>query len=332
MVAATFDEGRAAWDLTLDDGSIVAATAVVCAVGQLGRPGIPDIPGRELFAGPSWHSARWDHAVDLTGRRVAVVGTGASVVQFVPEIAAVAAHVDVYQRSAPYVLPKSNQPYRGVRKAVFGNLSAARKADRLRVFLYGELLTSGLVFSPRLLAGPRALWQRQFRAQVTDPELRAKCVPDYVLGCKRVAFSSNWYPALARPDVSLVTDPTDPIGPGGTRAGSLALPKRLGKANMRLTGNTQVTCTDCRESGMARRSANPSDLVRAVVDEVSWYMSQHKVSRAELAQSMGVSPGRVSQILSGDENLTLRTLSSVVSALGAEATFTLRPAAEAGHL
>lgn len=83
---------------------------------------------------------------------------------------------------------------------------------------------------------------------------------------------------------------------------------------------------------MARRSANPSDLVRAVVDEVSWYMSQHKVSRAELAQSMGVSPGRVSQILSGDENLTLRTLSSVVSALGAEAAFTLRPAAEAGHL
>jgi transcriptional regulator with XRE-family HTH domain len=83
---------------------------------------------------------------------------------------------------------------------------------------------------------------------------------------------------------------------------------------------------------MARRSANPSDLVRAVVDEVSWYMTQHKVSRAELAQSMGVSPGRVSQILSGDENLTLRTLSSVVSAVGAEATFSLRPAVEAGHL
>jgi len=215
VVAAAFDEGRAAWDLTLDDGSIVAATAVVCAVGQLGRPGIPDIPGRELFSGPSWHSARWNHEVALTGRRVAVVGTGASAVQFVPEIAAVAAHVDVYQRSAPYILPKSNQPYRGVRKAVFGSLPAARKADRLRVFLYGELLTSGLVLSPRLLAGPRALWQRQFRAQVTDPELRAKCVPDYVLGCKRVAFSSDWYPALARPEVSLVTDPIQRIAPHG---------------------------------------------------------------------------------------------------------------------
>lgn len=83
---------------------------------------------------------------------------------------------------------------------------------------------------------------------------------------------------------------------------------------------------------MARRSADPSDLVRAIVDEVSWYMSQHKVSRADLAQSMGVSPGRVSQILSGDENLTLRTLSSVVSALDAGARFTLRPAAEAGRL
>jgi cation diffusion facilitator CzcD-associated flavoprotein CzcO len=218
ITAAAFDEASAAWDLALDDGSAVHATAVVCAVGQLGRPFIPAIPGREEFTGPSWHSAQWNHEVDLAGRRVAVVGTGASAVQFVPEIAKVAAHVDVYQRSAPYVLPKSNPPYQGVRQAMFARSPALRKADRLRIFLYGELLTSGIVVSPKLLAGPVLLWRRQFHAQVTDPELRAKCVPDYVLGCKRVVFSSDWYPALARPNVELVTDPIERIVPDGVVA------------------------------------------------------------------------------------------------------------------
>ncbi len=111
VAAAEFDERRALWNLTLSDGGTLQAAAVVSAVGQLNRPAMPDIAGREDFAGPSWHSARWDHDADLTGRRVAVVGTGASAIQFVPEVARTAAHVDVYQRSAPYVLPKSDHPY-----------------------------------------------------------------------------------------------------------------------------------------------------------------------------------------------------------------------------
>jgi cation diffusion facilitator CzcD-associated flavoprotein CzcO len=90
-----------------------------------------------------------------------------------------------------------------------------RKADRLRVFLYGELLTSGLVVSPKMLAAPMQLWRRQLRTQIADPELRARCVPDYVLGCKRVAFSNDWYPALARPDTELVTEPIERIVPDG---------------------------------------------------------------------------------------------------------------------
>src|SRR6516225_1783527 len=111
VTTAAFDERHAVWDLTLDDGSTLQASAVVCAVGQLGRPALPDIAGRDEFAGPSWHSGRWNHEVDLAGRRVAVIGTGASAIQFVPEIAKVAAHVDVYQRTAPYVLPKADRPY-----------------------------------------------------------------------------------------------------------------------------------------------------------------------------------------------------------------------------
>jgi cation diffusion facilitator CzcD-associated flavoprotein CzcO len=214
VASAEFDEPRAVWTLTLDDGSTLEATAVVCAVGQLGRPILPDIPGRDDFAGPSWHSARWNHEVDLRGRRVAVVGTGASAIQFMPEIAKVASHVDVYQRTPPYVLPKADRPYRDAELTLFDRVPAVRKADRLRIFLYGELLTSGFVLSPKILAAPMAMWRRQLRA-ISDPELRAKCVPDYVMGCKRVVFSNDWYPALTRPNVDLVTDQIDWILPDG---------------------------------------------------------------------------------------------------------------------
>jgi cation diffusion facilitator CzcD-associated flavoprotein CzcO len=211
VTAAEFDEDAAIWTLTLDDGSTVATRAVITALGQLGRPALPGIDGRDTFAGPSWHSARWNHQVDLAGQRVAVVGTGASAIQFVPEIAKAAAHVDVYQRTPPYVLPKADGPYR----AVFGRVPAVRRADRLRIFLYGELLTSGFVLSPKVLAVPMAMWRRQLRTQVADPELRGRCIPDYVMGCKRVVFSDDWYPALTRPDVELVTDPIERIVPAG---------------------------------------------------------------------------------------------------------------------
>jgi cation diffusion facilitator CzcD-associated flavoprotein CzcO len=213
--SASFDPRLSAWNLTISDGTTVQATALVSAVGQLGKPALPDIEGRDSFAGPSWHSGRWNHDVDLSGQRVAVIGTGASAIQFVPEIAKVAGHVDVYQRSAPYVLPKADRPYRDAELAVFERLPAVRKADRLRIFLYGELLTSGFVLSPKLLAGPMQMWRRQLNRQIADPELRAKCVPDYVMGCKRVTFSNDWYPALARPNVDLVTDPIARIEQAG---------------------------------------------------------------------------------------------------------------------
>jgi cation diffusion facilitator CzcD-associated flavoprotein CzcO len=213
--AADFDEPSALWKLTLSDGGTLEATSVVSAVGQLGSPALPDIPGREDFAGPSWHSGRWNHDVNLAGLRVAVIGTGASAIQFVPEIAKVAGHVDVYQRTAPYVLPKGDRPYREVEQVLFDRLPVLRKADRLRIFLYGELLTSGFVLSPKLLAGPMRLWRRQLDRQIADPQLRAKCVPDYVMGCKRVAFSNDWYPALTRPNVDLVTDKIERIGSDG---------------------------------------------------------------------------------------------------------------------
>src|SRR5215475_2494386 len=180
VASASFDADRAGktgagWEVALADGSTLQATSVVCAVGQLGRPALPDIPGRDEFAGPSWHSGQWNHDVSLAGRRVAVIGTGASAIQFVPEIAKQASHVDVFQRTAPYVLPKADRPYRTAEQVIFDRLPLVRKADRLRIFLYGELLTSGFVLSPKLLAGPMAMWRRQLNKQIADKELRAKC-------------------------------------------------------------------------------------------------------------------------------------------------------------
>jgi cation diffusion facilitator CzcD-associated flavoprotein CzcO len=215
VISAEFDEPAAVWNLALDDGTTLEASAVVCAVGQLGRPALPDIPGRDSFGGPSWHSGQWNHDVDLAGRRVAVIGTGASAIQFVPEIARTAGHVDVYQRTPPYVLPKMDRPYRTAEQVFYDRVPAVRKADRLRIFLYGELLTSGFVVSQKMLAGPMQLWRRQLNGQIADPELRAKCVPDYVMGCKRVVFSNDWYRTLARPNVSLVTDEIERIAPEG---------------------------------------------------------------------------------------------------------------------
>jgi cation diffusion facilitator CzcD-associated flavoprotein CzcO len=225
IASAGFDERRAVWNLTLAGGDTLQAAALVSAVGQLNRPALPNIAGRDDFAGPAWHSARWNHGVDLTGRRVAVVGTGASAIQFVPEIAKAAAHVDVYQRTPPYVLPKPDRPYRHAEQVLFDRFPMARKADRLRIFLYGELLTSGFVLSPKFLAAPMQMWRRQLRTQITDPRLREKCVPDYVMGCKRVLFSNDWYPTLTRPNVDLVTDPIERIAGDGVVTADGALRK-----------------------------------------------------------------------------------------------------------
>jgi cation diffusion facilitator CzcD-associated flavoprotein CzcO len=250
VTSAEFEQAAGHWHIRLGDGGSIDATSVVCAVGQLGRPALPDIPGRGEFAGPSWHSGRWNHDVDLTGKRVAVVGTGASAIQFVPEVAKEAARVDVYQRTPPYVLPKADRPYRAAEQAIFDRLTLVRKADRLRIFLYGELLTSGFVLSPRLLAGPMAMWRRQLNTQIPDPELRAKCVPDYVMGCKRVVFSKDWYPALARPNVDLVTEPIERItadgvvSADGTTRGADAIVYGTGFTSVEFLAPMQLTGLD----------------------------------------------------------------------------------------
>lgn len=215
---AAWDPAAAHWRLVLTDTTTITASVVVSAVGQLTRPVRPDIPGRDRFDGASWHSAEWDHEEDLTDKRVAVIGTGASAIQFVPEISKRALRVYVFQRSAPYILPKVDHHYEGLTGA-WHRVPLLARLDRLRTFLYGELLTSAYVASDRMADYVTSQWRRHLEDQIADPHLRAKATPDYKVGCKRIGFSNDWYPALAADHVDLVTDRVTAITPDGVRTG-----------------------------------------------------------------------------------------------------------------
>ncbi|MGW6447363.1 flavin-containing monooxygenase [Lentzea sp. NPDC055074] len=210
VVAATFDESRNRWSVALADGDVVEADVLVCAVGQLTTPSIPALPGLGRFAGEVFHSAGWRHDVDLRGRRVAVVGTGASAAQFVPEIAPLTEHLTVFQRSAPHVLPKPDAPLTG------RSHPARLRAARGGVWLAGETLTRLLNsrLSRSLVSAVAAAHRRR---QVRDRVLRAALKPTTRPGCKRVLFSNDWYPALARPDVDVVAERITEVTPHGLR-------------------------------------------------------------------------------------------------------------------
>ncbi|MGZ6752114.1 MAG: flavin-containing monooxygenase [Nocardioides sp.] len=209
------------WQVTARDGSTYEADLVVSAVGQLSNPVVPDLPGAETFAGPAFHSAQWRHDVDLRGKRVAVVGTGASAIQFVPGIVDDVAALSVFQRSAPYVVPKPDQEYRPRHHALFRRFPRTLAAERTMVFHLTEQLNRALgedtARSRATLAAVRAAWRAYLRLQVPDPALRAKLVPDYPIGCKRLLFSNAWYPALARDHVEVVTERVDTVEPAGVR-------------------------------------------------------------------------------------------------------------------
>jgi cation diffusion facilitator CzcD-associated flavoprotein CzcO len=205
VTGAAFDEARGLWRVETRGGETFEANVFVPAVGQLSRPALPDIPNRESFAGDAFHSARWDHDVDLTGKRVAVIGTGASAVQFVPELRKRAQHVTVFQRTPPYVMAKSDPRYRRWQHWLFEHLPPTQLLGRLRIFLLAEYATYAMTRHP-VLAKMFELRTAQLRRRhITDPELRAKLKPAYPLGCKRILFTNDYLPALAQPDVDVET-------------------------------------------------------------------------------------------------------------------------------
>ncbi|GGK73139.1 4-hydroxyacetophenone monooxygenase [Sphaerisporangium melleum] len=215
VTAAEFDGRTGRWRVTTSDGERRTFDVVISGVGQLNRPRLPDIPGLADFRGRSFHSARWDHGHDLTGRRVAVIGNGSSAAQIIPRVARLTKHLDVYQRTASWVIPKADGVYGERRRLAFRYVPFLRAAERERVFRFLE----GVIY-PALVDGwSRNLVLKRARehlgSQVPDPELRAKLTPDYPIGCKRIVIDSDFYPALTRPDVELVTEPITRIVPGG---------------------------------------------------------------------------------------------------------------------
>ncbi|MGB8650144.1 MAG: NAD(P)/FAD-dependent oxidoreductase [Mycobacteriales bacterium] len=215
VTRAEWDEDEHHWRLTTSTGQVHVADVVVAACGQLSRPAYPDVPGLQDFAGTTFHSARWDHGHDVSGRRVVVLGTGASAIQFVPEVARRAAHVTVLQRTAPYVLRKPDRDYGPRTKALLARHPVVLKADRLRTFVTNEARSLGFNTQPRLLKGHQLRFLRQLRKEIPDPELRARVTPTDPIGCKRILQSNDWFPALRRPNVSVVTEPVVRVRPEG---------------------------------------------------------------------------------------------------------------------
>jgi cation diffusion facilitator CzcD-associated flavoprotein CzcO len=212
---ARFDPGCGRWVLTTDDGREHSFDLLVTAVGQLTRPAVPDVPGVQDFKGPLFHSAEWDHGVELAGRRVAVIGTGASAIQFIPEIAREAAQVDVYQRSAPWVLPKLDRAYPEWERRLFERFPPRVAASRLGLFGFFEVATYAFTGRDWVMRPFVRIADSYRERELPDPELRARATPDYAMGCKRILFTSDWYSTLRRRNVGLLDGAVERITPGG---------------------------------------------------------------------------------------------------------------------
>jgi cation diffusion facilitator CzcD-associated flavoprotein CzcO len=200
---AAWDGDAALWRLTTSQGELTA-DVLVSAVGGLAEPRLPDVPGLERFRGAAFHSAAWDHEHDLSGERVAVVGTGASSIQFIPRVRRQAAHVTVFQRTPPWIMPHSDRPVSRLEQTIYRLLPFSQHAIRTAIFWARE--ASVVLFThPPLMRIGEAIARRHLRRQVPDPELRAKLTPRYRMGCKRVLLSNSYLPAMASENVSLVT-------------------------------------------------------------------------------------------------------------------------------
>jgi cation diffusion facilitator CzcD-associated flavoprotein CzcO len=213
--SARFDEAAGVWRLRTRAGEAIEAEVLVSGVGQLNRPHVPDLPGLESFRGQRFHSARWDHGVPLDGRRVGVIGNAASAVQFVPEVAKRAGQVSVFQRSANWTVPRNDRPYSESEKQRFARHPWLAKLVRWSIYLTFELQWP--VFRRNRFMAKRyeALAERNLTEQIADVQMRQALRPTYPIGGKRILISDDYYQALARENVELVTAGIERIEPDG---------------------------------------------------------------------------------------------------------------------
>jgi len=202
----TYDVAAQRWTVTTTGATFSARTLIVGS-GGLSEPKLPDIEGIEGFTGELFHSAAWNHDVDLSGKRVAVIGTGASAIQIIPEVQAAAAHLDVYQRTAPWVMPRHDRTYSKLEKAALRHVPGLQKIYRTAIYWGRETYVAPFTLAPAVLAPVQKAALGNIAKAVSDPELRARLTPDFRMGCKRILISNRYYPALAAPTTEVVTDP-----------------------------------------------------------------------------------------------------------------------------
>lgn len=200
-----YDDGARRWTVTLADGGVLTPKAIISGIGALHVPSYPDLPGIERFRGTAFHSAGWDHSCDLAGRRVAVIGTGASAIQFVPRVAEQASDLVVFQRTPPWIQPKPDVAVPAPVRKVFEKVPGAARAFRGGIYWALEARAAGFTIDPRLSAPQEKIARRHLKRQIADPVLRARVTPGYTIGCKRILLSNDYYPALTRPNVHVET-------------------------------------------------------------------------------------------------------------------------------
>ena len=203
--STTWDTAHRAWNVQTSLGAI-SARMIVVASGTLNEPRYPDIDGQEVFAGTRFHSSHWPQGFDANGLRIAVIGTGASAIQIVPSIAPDAKSIHVFQRTPAWVVPRGDRVIPEWSKRLYASLPRTERASRWTQFATRELMTGGFVKSGPILSLIQRVARRHLEAQVDDVLLRQQLTPDFRVGCKRILSSDDWYPALQRPNVALVTD------------------------------------------------------------------------------------------------------------------------------
>lgn len=202
---AAWHDADQRWHLTTSQGQLTA-DILIMGNGPLSEPSLPPIPGIERFAGTLFHSSRWRHDYDLTGKRVAVIGTGASAIQFVPRIQSQVEHLSLFMRTPPWILPRLDKPIATWKRTMFRLLPITQRIARARIYWRNELTVLGFVYNPSRVEEGEKLARQHLERQVADPVLREKLTPHYRMGCKRVLLSDDFYPALQQPNVEVITN------------------------------------------------------------------------------------------------------------------------------
>jgi cation diffusion facilitator CzcD-associated flavoprotein CzcO len=212
VTEARWDEASALWIIGTRNG-VFEAQSLVSATGQLSRPFRPHLPGIESFSGPAFHSAEWRRDYDLTAKRVAVIGTGASAIQFIPAIAPQVEKLTVFQRSAAYVLPKSDKTYPRWQRFLFRHVPGALWLSRALIYLSHEWTAFAFVRWPAALRVKLKAFRRHLQDGVKDPERQRRLLPHYRIGCKRILLSNDFYPAMDRANVEVVIESIREVRP-----------------------------------------------------------------------------------------------------------------------